>query len=153
MRHLLALLLAATATPALAGARQEARTVMPENPEARKFLEEWGFSDAIVTGDTVYLSGVVVGLRAGETDLPAAYTRVFDHLGTILKRAGASWDDVVDITSYHTDLTTQMPAMVAVKNRYVKAPFPAWTAIGVSRLVPDRGLTEIKLVAKLGARR
>jgi enamine deaminase RidA (YjgF/YER057c/UK114 family) len=149
MRAILALLLAATATSAFAGARQEATVVMPESPEARKFLEEWGFSDAIVTGDTVYLSGVVVGLRPGETDLQAAYTRSFDWMGATLKRAGVSWDDVVDITSYHTDLTTQMPAIVAVKNRYVKAPFPAWTAIGVSRLIPDRGLTEIKLVARL----
>jgi enamine deaminase RidA (YjgF/YER057c/UK114 family) len=153
MRTILALLLAATAAPAFAGARQEATTVMPENPEARKFLEEWGFSDAIVTGDTVYLSGVVVGLRPGETDLQAAYARTFEHLGAVLKRAGVSWDDVVDITSYHTDLTTQMPAIVAVKNRYVKPPFPAWTAIGVSRLIPDRGLTEIKLTAKLPAKR
>lgn len=153
MRTFLALLLAATATPALAGARQEATVVMPENPEARKFLEEWGFSDAIVTGDTVYLSGVVVGLRPGETDLQAAYARTFDWLGKTLQRAGVTWDDVVDITSYHTDLTTQMPAMLAVKNRYVKAPFPAWTAIGVSRLMPDRGLTEIKLVAKLPKKR
>ena len=153
MRTILALLLAATATPALAGARQEATVVMPENPEARKFLEEWGFADAIVAGDTVYLSGVVVGLRPGETDLQAAYARTFDWLGKTLARAGVTWDDVVDITSYHTDLTTQMPAIVAVKNRYVKAPFPAWTAIGVSRLIPDRGLTEIKLVAKLPKKR
>lgn len=149
MRAILALLLAATTSPAFAGARQEATVVMPENPEARRFLEEWGFSDAIVTGDTVYLSGVVVGMRGDDPDLQAAYARAFERIGVTLKRAGASWDDVVDITSYHTDLTTQMPAIVAVKNRYVKAPFPAWTAIGVSRLIPDRGLTEIKLVAKL----
>jgi enamine deaminase RidA (YjgF/YER057c/UK114 family) len=153
MRSLLALLAAATSVPALAGARQEAAVVMPENPQARQFLEEWGFSDAIIAGDTVYLSGVVVGLRPGETDLAAAYTRAFDHIGATLNRAGVSWDDVVDITSYHTDLTTQMPAIVAVKNRHVKAPFPAWTAIGVSRLIPDRGLTEIKLVAKLPKKR
>jgi enamine deaminase RidA (YjgF/YER057c/UK114 family) len=45
-----------------------------------------------------------------------------------------------------------MPAITAVKNRYIRAPFPAWTAIGVSRLIPDKGLTEIKMVAKLPAR-
>jgi enamine deaminase RidA (YjgF/YER057c/UK114 family) len=51
--------------------------------------------------------------------------------------------------SLHTDLTTQMPAIVAVKNRYIKAPFPAWTAIQVARLIPTNGITEIKMVAKL----
>jgi len=92
---------------------------------------------------------VVAGVREGETDLKLSYERAFERIGVILKRAGASWDDVVDITSFHTDLTTQMPAIVAVKNKYIKAPFPAWTAIQVSRLIPDNGITEIKIVAKL----
>lgn len=141
--------LALAAVPVSAGARQEATVLMPEHPELRRFSEEWGYSDAIVAGDTVYLSGMVAGLRPGETDLQAAYARTFDHIGGVLARAGVTWDDVVDITSYHTDLTTQMPAIVAVKNRYVKAPFPTWTAIEVARLIPDRGITEIKIIAKL----
>lgn len=153
MRHLIALLAAAAPLPTLAGARQEAVVILPDNPQARKIHEEWGFAEAIVAGDTVYLSGVVVGLGPGETDLKAAYARTFDRMGASLRRAGVGWDDVVDITSYHTDLTTQMPAILAVKHRYVKPPFPAWTAIGVSRLIPDRGLTEIKLVAKVPKKR
>lgn len=72
-----------------------------------------------------------------------------ERIGATLKRARATWDDVVDITTFHTDLTTQLPAIVAVKNKYVKPPFPAWTAIQVSRLVPNNGLTEIKVVAKV----
>lgn len=153
MRSSALLLLAALiAAPAAAGVRQDSKIVMPENEGARRMLEDWGFSEAVVAGDTVYLSGVVVGLRPNEADLDAAFTRTFDMLGSILQRAGVGWDDVVDITSFHTDLTTQLPAMVAAKKRYVKAPHPAWTAIQVSRLVPDRGLTEIKLVAKLPKR-
>lgn len=145
----LALAVASASTDATAGARQEAKTFMPSDPAMLKIWEDWGFSDAIVTGDTVYLSGVVAGVREGETDLQLAYTRAFERIGETLKRAGASWDDVVDITSFHTDLTTQMPAIVAVKKNYVKAPFPAWTAIQVSRLIPSNGITEIKVVAKL----
>jgi len=141
--------LCACTVPAAAGMRQDARVVMPADPAALKLEQEWGFSDAIVTGDTIYLSGVVAGVREGETDLKVGYTRAFERIGDILKNAGASWDDVVDITSFHTDLITQMPAIVAVKNNYVKAPFPAWTAIQVSRLIPSNGITEIKVVAKL----
>jgi hypothetical protein len=48
-----------------------------------------------------------------------------------------------------TDLTAQMPAIVAVKNRYIKPPFPAWTAIQVARLIPTIGITEIEIVAKV----
>ncbi|HYC04678.1 MAG TPA: RidA family protein [Azospirillaceae bacterium] len=140
---------ALAASPALAGARQEAQVNMPKDERARKIFEEWGFADSVRHGDTVYLSGVVVGLRPGDTDLDAAYARAFDRIGKILEEAGASWDDVVDMTTYHTDVPGQLDAIVKVKHRYVKAPFPAWTAIGITRLVPDNGITEIKVVAKV----
>ena len=136
------------ATGALAGARQDARVIMAADPAELKFQEDWGYASALVSGDTVTLSGVVAGLRPGETDLRAGYTRAFERIGLILRSAGVSWDDVVDITSFHTDLTTQMPAIVAVKNLYIKPPYPTWTAIQVSRLIPDNGITEIKIVAK-----
>ena len=142
-----------SAATAQAGSRQQAIVLLTPDPVGRKFQEEWGYADSVVTGDTVYLSGVVAGVRPGETDLKLAYERAFNRMGTILQRAGASWDDVVDITSFHTDLTTQMPAIVAVKNKYVRNPPPAWTAIQVARLIPDTGITEIKIVAKLPAKR
>jgi enamine deaminase RidA (YjgF/YER057c/UK114 family) len=145
----LALFTYSVSGPAMAGARQDAKVLMPSDSAALKIEQDWGFSDAIVTGDTIYLSGVVAGVREGETDLRLAYTRAFERIGEILKNAGATWDDVVDITSFHTDLTTQMPAIVEVKKHYVKPPYPAWTAIQVSRLIPNSGITEIKIVAKL----
>ncbi|MBV9727734.1 MAG: RidA family protein [Gammaproteobacteria bacterium] len=143
------LFLAVVTGPLLAGTRQEAKVLMNEDQSMAKLEEEWGFADAIVVGDTVYVSGVVAGIREDESDLKLGYERAFERIGATLKRAGATWDDVVDITSFHTDLTTQMPAMVAVKKKYVKPPFPAWTAIQVSRLIPNNGLTEIKVVAKV----
>ncbi|HEY9024289.1 MAG TPA: Rid family hydrolase [Burkholderiaceae bacterium] len=133
---------------AFAGARQDAQVTMSPDPGERRFQQEWGYADAVASGDLVTLSGVVAGVRPGETDLRAAYTRAFERLGGVLQRAGVTWDDVVDITSFHTDLTTQMPAIVAVKNQYVRPPFPTWTAIQVSRLIPDNGITEIKIVAR-----
>ena len=133
--------------PAEAGARQEANVLMAEDEGERRFQEEWGYADAVVAGDTIYLSGIVVGRRDGE-ELEAAYDRTYRQIGAILKRAGASWDDVVDITSFHTDVVEQMPAIVAVHKRHVKAPYPAWTAIDVDRLIPERGITEIKVVAR-----
>ena len=152
MRHLVALAALLLPTAAHAGARQQATVLLSEDPEERKFQQDWGYADAVVTGDTVYLSGVVAGLRSGETDLKLAYDRAFARIGKVLERSGASWDDVVDITSFHTDLATQMPAIVAVKRKYMRDPPPAWTAIGVSRLIPDRGITEIKIVARLPKR-
>ena len=130
------------------GARQEATVIMPENEKALAAFEQWGFSEAVVSGDTVYLSGVVVTLRTGESDLAAAYERAFAAIGRTLARAGAGWDDVVEMTSYHTDVKAQAEALVAVKGRYITPPFPAWTAIEVSRLIPDNGITEIRVTAR-----
>ena len=144
---LLVLLSLAAPTAACAQARSQAQVLMSENEEERRFQEEWGYSDAIIVGDTIYLSGVVVGQREGES-LESAYDRTYRRIGAILTRAGVGWDDVVDITTFHTDVTTQMPAIVAVQRRYIQAPFPAWTAIDVDRLIPDRGITEIKIVAR-----
>jgi enamine deaminase RidA (YjgF/YER057c/UK114 family) len=137
---------------AFGGARQEAEVIMASDPGELKFQQEWGYASAVVSGDTVTLSGVVAGVRPGETDLRAGYTRAFERIGGILRSAGVSWDDVVDITSFHTDLTTQMPAIVSVKNKYIKPPYPSWTAIQVARLIPDNGITEIKIVARKAKR-
>ena len=149
-RSLLILSVAAAIVPAAAagaGERQRSTVLMSDDEGSRKFQEEWGYSDAVVAGDTIYLSGIVVGQRQGE-GMEAAYDRTYRQIGAILARAGASWDDVVDITSFHTDVTAQMPAIVAAHKKYVKAPYPAWTAIDVDRLIPERGITEIKIVAK-----
>lgn len=142
------LALIAVPANAHAGARQTAMVMLSDDTQLRKVEEQLGFADAVVSGDTIYLSGVVAGLRPGETDLSLAYTRAFRRIEAILKRADASWDDVIDITSFHTDLGAQMPAIVAVKHKFVHAPPPAWTAIQVVRLIPDNGITEIKIVAR-----
>jgi enamine deaminase RidA (YjgF/YER057c/UK114 family) len=148
LRCILAAAVLAIPAAVEAGSRQQATVLLSDNPQARKFQEEWGYADAVVSGDMVYLSGVVAGVAPGETDLKLAYDRAFRQMGKILKRSGVGWDDVLDITSFHTDLTTQMPAIVAVKKTYMAGPPPAWTAIQVSRLIPDNGITEIKLVAR-----
>ncbi|WP_338245501.1 RidA family protein [Aurantiacibacter hainanensis] len=143
---LLAAALACIAAPAAA---QEAQTVlMPEDESVRAVFERLGFSEAVVHGDTVYLSGVVAGTAGGVSE-EEAYVRAFDYIGDVLARAGSSWDDVVDLTTFHTDLPAQIDLFAEVKHRYVPEPFPAWTAIDVDRLLPDAALVEIKIVARL----
>ena len=141
------LLLFVLAEAANAQTRTSDNVLMSENEEARKFQENYGFSDAVIAGDTIYLSGIVAGLRQGDTDVAGAYDRVYRQIGNILKRAGASWDDVVDMTSFHTDVEGQVETMAAIHKKYVKAPYPAWTAIGVAKVLGG-GITEIKVTAR-----
>lgn len=143
-------LAALVAMPAVAAPNQ---TVMPENAEARAFQEQFGFSDAVIHGDTVYLSGVVAGTPPAGGDTVAYYDQAFAQIGAILARAGSSWDDVLDITTFHTDIDTSLTPLAAAKNRYVKAPFPTWTAIGVQRLYEPTAAVEIKVVTRLTPKR
>jgi len=129
------------------GARQQATVVMPENERQRQFQQQFGYADAVVSNGLVYLSGVPAYLAPGETDLEKAFTRAFDSIGATLKRAGVTWDDVVQITSVHTDVNAQIEAMVKVKNRYMTGKPPAWTAVGTNGLLQPGGIAEITLVA------
>ena len=127
--------------------RSDTTVLMSDNEGARRFQDALGYSDAVIAGDTIYLSGIVVGMRQGESDVAAAYDRVYRIIAGILGRSGASWDDVVDLTSFHTDVEAQVETMAGVHKRYVKAPYPAWTAIGVSKVLGN-GITEIKVTAR-----
>lgn len=124
-------------------------------PEGSR-TEQFGYSPAVRAGDLVYLSGVVAGVPTNDdgtlpelTDemLQDSFDRTFQYIATVLEAAGASWDDVVEIITYHTDMPAQIDLFMEVKNRYVQAPYPAWTAIDIDRLYPDGGLVEIKVTA------
>jgi enamine deaminase RidA (YjgF/YER057c/UK114 family) len=129
------------------GTRQQARIVMPEDTRQKQMQEQIGWADAVVADGIVYVSGVPAFLAPGETDTEKAYTRAFDALGTTLRRAGVSWDDVVSITTYHIDPNAQLETFAKVKNRYMKSPPPAWSAVGTTALLQPGALVEIALVA------
>ena len=97
-------------------ARNPDNVVVPVSASERQEQEEWGYADAVIDGDRIWLSGVVAGLRLNETmaDQEAAYDRAFRRLEGVLRRAGSSFDGVVEITTFHTDLPTQIDAFKKV---------------------------------------
>ena len=152
-----ALLLAGWCGAGLAQPRPAREAVVPQGMEwAPNVLH---FSPGLRSGDLLFVSGVGVGLRAGETeaDKERAIDRAFQEIARTLAAAGASWDDVVQITSYHTDFTAgaapgeQQLLFRRVKDRYVHAPYPAWTAVGVSRLWTEGLFAEISVIARIPA--
>ncbi len=149
------LLMAAAALSGAGTAAAQTRStdtvLMSESERGRAFQEQYGFSDAVIAGDLVFLSGIVAGRAPNETDLTPAFERAFRQIGRILERAGSSFADIVEMTSYHTDVVGQIDAMSAVQKRLLGSPPPAWTAIQVVRLLPDQGLAEIKIVARRSA--
>lgn len=144
-----ALALALTPTAVCAHADTPKETLMPKSAESRAFQEAYGFSDAVIHGDTIHLSGVVAGPAPGEDSLTPGYERAFARLDAIIRRLGATWDDVMVFDTFHKGpVAAQVEALLPVKNRYIKAPFPTWTAVGVSDLYSADAVTEIKLTLR-----
>lgn len=107
-RSAVALALLATAVPAAAQTRTETTVLMSDRPGGRVSQNEYGYLDAVIAGDLIFLSGIVAGLPPGSADLSAAFDRAYQHIGRILSRAGAGYDDIVDLTTFPTDITAQI---------------------------------------------
>ena len=107
------------------------------------------FSPAVVDGDRVFISGVIGTNAEGKVpDDPTEQFRcAFEGVKTVLEAAGSSLGQIVEMTTYHVDLHDHLGAFFAAKDEYVKEPYPAWTAIGVSALARRKGLVEIRVIA------
>ncbi|UOK70401.1 RidA family protein [Ancylobacter polymorphus] len=120
-------------------------------PAGRHALyEKHGYSAAIRSGDLLFVSGQV-GSRADgsvEPDFARQVDQAFANLQAVLAAAGASFDDVIDVTTFHTDPERQFDTILAAKAKaFPDAPYPAWTAVGVNWLA---GFDfEIKVIARL----
>jgi len=110
------------------------------------------YSAAIRSGDLLFVSGQV-GSRADGSPEPVFEDQVrlaFANLREVLAAAGLTFDDVVDVTSFHTDPGTQFESFMAVRETEIGAPpYPNWTAVGVNWLA---GFDfEIKVIARIPA--
>ncbi len=122
-------------------------------PGRQALYERHRYSAAIRSGDLLFVSGQVGSREDGspEPDFARQVERAFQNLAAVLKAAGATFDDVVDISTFHTDPEAQLPAVMAAKDKVFGAPpYPSWTAVGVTWLA---GFDfEIKVVARLPAK-
>jgi enamine deaminase RidA (YjgF/YER057c/UK114 family) len=108
------------------------------------------YSAAIRSGDLLFVSGQV-GSRSDGSAEPAFDAQVrlaFANLEATLKAAGCGLDDIVDVTTFHTDPEKQVETVLAVKaEAFPQAPYPNWTAVGVNWLA---GFDfEIKVIARI----
>jgi enamine deaminase RidA (YjgF/YER057c/UK114 family) len=111
------------------------------------------YSAAIRSGDLLFVSGQV-GSREDGTPEPVyedQVRRAFANLRGVLAAAGATFDDVIDVITFHTDPQTQFDRMLAIRAEEIgEPPYPTWTAVGVTWL---SGFDfEIKVIARIPER-
>jgi reactive intermediate/imine deaminase len=109
------------------------------------------YSQAVQVGDFVYMSGQI-GLDPATMQMvdgiDAQIVRVFENLKAVAEAAGGTLDQAVKFNIYLTDLAN-FAKVNETMARYLKQPYPARAAIGVSAL-PRGAEVEAEAVLYLG---
>jgi enamine deaminase RidA (YjgF/YER057c/UK114 family) len=121
-----------------------ARRIIPQALQG--VYDNWHFAPAVVTDGLIFCSGIIGtspdgeppaenGLAGAEAttaqasselnalvavrDPEAQFATAFEALRAILQAAGANLSDLMEITTYHVDISRHMAIFVQVKDRYV----------------------------------
>lgn len=115
-------------------------------------------------GNLLFLSGVgprkagtdeIPGLKADkhgnhqEFDFAEQCRSVFDNVRTILEASGSSWDKLVDVTVFLTNMQRDFHTYNKIYSEYFKDNQPCRTTVGIDSL-PTAIAIELKCVAEVG---
>jgi enamine deaminase RidA (YjgF/YER057c/UK114 family) len=135
-------------------------SVILPNERAKQNYDEFRYAAIRRVDNTLYISGVIIGRRENEGRDAAAFKlqvdRGFKRLEELLKSAGATFNDVVMINSFHVWQGPDFEGTKAehfdlfeqVAGNYLKPPYPAWTAVGTTGVLGTGGIVEVQLIAR-----
>jgi 2-aminomuconate deaminase len=107
------------------------------------------FPHAKRVGDFLFLSGIGPRKR-GTKDIPSTFEgqvlAVFENVRTVLEDAGASWDDIVDVTVFLTDMAADFPTFNRLYAEHFATNRPTRTTVEVGAL-PTPIDVELKVIA------
>ena len=121
-------------------------------PDMQNIRQRFGYSPGVKVGSMLYIAGQV----GRDTELnviegkEAQFAQAFENVKKVLTEAGATFDNVVEMVTYHTDMR-DLPLFIEVKNRYLTNPdrLPTWTGIATHALAMPGLFVEIKCTACL----
>ena len=140
-------------------------------PKGMEILyEKFHYCPGIKVGNTLYISGQVgrdENLQVVK-ETEAQFVQTFENVKKVLTAAGATFDDVVEMITYHvtgvnldnlqvqtSDASEQqftiphLPLFMKVKDRFFTNNFPTWTGFGITALSTPGLIVEIKCTAVL----
>lgn len=114
--------------------------------------KEYGYSQAVKVGDTIYLSGQVShddnGNIVGEGNMELQMRAAYANVEKVLAQYGASMENVVDEIVFVTDMDAAFAARVKIKQDvFSGSPVPASTIVQIERLAFPQLMIEIKCTA------
>ena len=123
--------------------------VVPKGMEMA--YEQFHFAPAVRAGKWLRCAGQLGTNEKFEAiaEPEAQFVQAFENVKTVLTAAGLGFADIVEMTTFHVGLRKHLGAFLAVKDRYMEAPHPAWTAIGIVELAVPDALVEIRVTAQL----
>ncbi|MDB5408002.1 MAG: RidA family protein [Rhodospirillales bacterium] len=122
------------------------RIVSPAVPEPAP----GSFSNCLVVGDTVYLSGLHAGAEAAGMTVAQQTAKVLGMIEALVNAAGATKQDIVKLTIYLTDVGTRAEVSQA-RREFFTGDFPCSTLVGIAALAAPGAAVEIDAVAIVGA--
>ena len=127
--------------------KQHSEVIIPHGMDA--IYENAHYAPARRVGNLLFTSGQIgrdENMQLVEKK-EAQFVQTFENLGKVLREAGAGFENIVDVTSFHTDLR-DLPLYMKIRDRYFTKNYPAWTAIGAASLCGTPGyFLEVKAVA------
>ncbi|MBX6384929.1 MAG: NAD-binding protein [Microbispora sp.] len=110
------------------------------------------YSHAVRFGDLLFVSGQVAldedGKVVGEGDMTRQSEIVMENLGRILADQGSSFDRILHIRTFLTDMD-RLHEYGAVRSRFITGEPPASTTVEVERLFRPGLMIEVEVVAAL----
>lgn len=119
-------------------------------PQAMKLIpERVGYVPAVKVGAMLFCSGQIGRTDELEVivDPEQQFIAAWENLRIVLEAGGCTYEDVVEMTTYHVDIAEHMELYRNVRDRFFPRATCAWTAIGISALAHPALLLEIKCVA------
>ena len=116
--------------------------------------EEYGYSQAVKVGDTIYLSGQVShddkGNVLGEGDMEVQMRAAYANIEKVLAQYGATMDNLVDEIVFVTDMDAAFAARVKMKQEvFSGSPVLASTIVQIERLAFPQLMVEIRCIARV----
>ena len=125
-----------------------------EHVNPTSWQEKFGYSQGCRVDEAqrlLFVAGQIAldadGQLVGEGDFEAQARQVFTNLGRVLEAAGMSFEDVVQVGVFLTDMG-QLRTYATVRDEFVNtAAPPASTTIGVTSLALPGLLVEVNAIA------